>query len=345
MTEKRMVEIKNLDDSMVEIKSSLSTKELETYRERVLKKLNEEISIDGFRKGHLPEDILVKKVGEMAILNQMTEMALTDIYPLIVLENKIEVVGQPQITITKMTPREPVEFKIFSAILPQFDLPDYKAIAQKINAEKTEIGEVTEKELATVIAQIQKMRSPLPSEEAKNDPQKKEVDELNDEFVKTLGDFKDVDDFKIKLKENIKVDKKNKFQEVQRVKMMEKILSEITIKLPKIIIENETERLFTQTKADITKMGLQFNKYLEHLKKTEEELKKELQPEAEKRAKIQFVLDKIIKTENIKANPEELEENVKQILAQHKDAKEEHVRPYVEMVFSNQEVFRLLEKQ
>jgi len=346
MTEKRTVEIKNLDNSMVEITSALSIQDLEKYEAGALKKINDEISIDGFRKGYIPKNILVKKVGEMTILNQMVEMALTNIYPLIVLENKLEVIGQPQVTITKITPHEPVEFKILSAILPQFELPDYKDIAKKINTEKTTTPEVTEKELSETIMQIQKINQTPPPQprEDKTTPQET-IGELTDEFVKTLGDFKDVADFRTKLKENIKRDKENKIQEVKRVKIMEKILAETNIKLPPVIIENETERLFTQTKADITKMGLQFDKYLEHLKKTEEELKKELQPDAEKRAKIQFVLDKIIRKENIKANQAELEKNVKQILEQYKDAKEEQVRSYVEMVLSNQEVFSLLEKQ
>ena len=157
MTEKRIIEIKNLSDSTIEIKSSLSVQELEKYEEKAIKKLSGEISIDGFRKGHIPKDILVKKIGEMTILNQMVEIALSDVYPLIVLENKIEVIGQPQIIITKMTPREPVEFKILSTILPQFELPDYKSIAKKINNEKTEEIEVTEKELSDAMEQIQKI--------------------------------------------------------------------------------------------------------------------------------------------------------------------------------------------
>jgi len=90
---------------------------------------------------------------------------------------------------------------------------------------------------------------------------------------------------------------------------MDNILAETKIDLPKIIIENETNRMLTQTKADITRMGLQFDKYLEHIKKTEDDLRKELQPDAEKRTKIQFVLDKIIKIEAIKADKEEVRKN------------------------------------
>lgn len=347
------VEIKNLENSTVEIKSSISVEELNKYKEKAIKELGAEVSIDGFRKGHIPEDVLVRKIGEMTILNQMAEMALSDIYPIIVLENKIDVIGQPQITITKMTPHNPVEFKITSAVLPQFELPNYKEIAKKINLEKIEKIEVNDKEVEDTLIQIQKahtvQNAPPKSTEKSNPPkadeQSSKLPEINDEFVKKLGAFKDVADFKIKLKETIKKDKENKAIEVKRVRMMDSILAETKINLPQIIIESEAERMLAQTKADITRMGLQFDKYIEHLKKTEEDLKKELQPEAEKRAKIQFVLDKIIKIENIKPDEEEVKKNVEQILKQHKESKPEIVQPYIEMVLSNQEVFKLLEKQ
>lgn len=353
MTEKRIVEISNLDNSIVEMKSTIAVEELGKYREKALKQLGEGLSVDGFRKDHIPESVLIDKVGEMAILNQMAELALSDIYPVIVLENKIDVIGQPQITITKMTPNNPVEFKITSAVLPHFELPDYKKIAKKINSEKTEVIDVTDKEVEDVLVQIQKTHAtptaPIEKTEGSNPPKADEqslkLPEINDEFVKKLGDYKDVADFKVKLKENIKKDKGNKAVEVKRVKMMDSILAETKIDLPKVIIENETERMLAQTREDITRMGLQFDKYLEHIKKTEDDLKKELQPEAEKRTKIQFVLDKIIKMEKIKPNEEEVKKNVEQILKQHKDAKEENARPYIEMVLSNQEVFKLLEDQ
>jgi len=335
------VEIKKLNNSEIEIKSFIPIEELNKYREKALKKLGEEISIAGFRKGHIPENILKEKLGEMTILNQMAEMALSDIYPVIVLENKIDVIGQPQITITKMAPNIPVEFTIKSAVFPQFELPDYKKIAKELNSKKEEAVEVTEKEVEATIKQIQKMNSN--TEDPQGSPSEEET-ELTDDFVKKLGDFKDVNDFKTKLKANIKQEKLNKAQEAKRVRIMDSILKETQIELPEIIIKEETERLFAQTKADLTRMGLKFDKYLEHLKKTEDELRKELRPDAEKRVQIQFVLDKITKAEKITANKEELKKNVTQILKQHPEAREDSVRPYMAMVLSNQEVFKLLEK-
>ncbi len=340
---------------MVEIESSISVEELNKYKERALKKLGAEIAIDGFRKGHIPENILLAKIGEMPFLNETAEMALSDIYPVLILKNKIDAIGRPQITITKMAPGNPVEFKIKTAVLPECLLPDYKKIAQKINGEKQEKIEVLDKEVADAIAQIQRTKSgKVEAPQIKKGGEKTDtpkLPELTDEFVKKMGAFKNVADFKNKIRENIKQKKEQRARENKRARIIDGLLAETKIVLPEIIIATETERMFAQVKNDISRMGLKFDKYLEHLKKTEEDLRKELAPEAEKRAKIQMILDKIIKEEKIKPTEEEIKKNVAAILEQHRKVpnqneqiKEENIRPYVEMVLSNQEVFKLLEK-
>ncbi|MFH1402179.1 MAG: trigger factor [Patescibacteria group bacterium] len=352
---KKEANIKKLENSMLEIEASITVGELNKYREGAVKKLGAEIKTDGFRQGHIPENILIEKIGEMALLNEMAEMALADIYPALIMQNEIKALGHPQITITKLAPNNPVEFKAVVAVLPEITLPDYKKLAQKINNEKKEKIEITEKEVEDTITQIQKMNTEqnTPVKDAEGKISEPTLPEINDEFVKKLGDFKDVADFKIKLKENIRTEKERKAEEIKRVKIMDTILENTKMELPEIIAKNEAGRMLAQTKADIAKMGLQFDKYLEHIKKTEEELRKEMTPEAEKRAKIQLILDMIIKTENIKPDENEVKKNIEQILQQHnktansanKQIKENDIRPYVEMVLSNQEVFKLLEKE
>ena len=347
--EKIKIKTKKLENSMLEIETSISVEELEKRREKAIKNLGSEIKTDGFRKGHVPQDVLIQKIGELPLLNEMAELALSDIYPAIVIQNNIKAIGQPQITITKITPGIPVELKITLATLPEFKLPDYKKIAKKINDEKEEKIEVTEKEIEDTILHIQKSNAPQP-EITKNEKGVEKADEpklpeINDEFVKKLGDFKDVADFKIKLKENIKKEKEHRAGEIKKVKIIDSILEQTKIELPEIIIQSELDRMLIQMKSDITKMGLQFDKYLEHIKKTEEDLKKEIKPEAEKKSKVQLILDNIINEEKIIPSEEEVKKNVEELLKQHKEASEEQVKPYVEMVLSNQEVFKLLESQ
>ena len=256
---KRTVKIKELGNSMLEIEASIENSELERYKAGAIKNLGTNIKMDGFREGHIPENVLLEKIGEMPLLNEMTELALSDIYPAIIMDNNIKAIGQPQINITKIAPNNPVEFKLTVAIMPEFKLPDYKKIAKKTNVEKEEIIEVSEKEIEDTIAQVQKMNTPQP-EPSKDDEGKDvavtpKLPEINDEFVKKLGDFKDVADFKVKIKENIKLEKTNKASEAKKVKIMDSVLEKTEIALPEIIINSETDRMLAQTKSDIERMG------------------------------------------------------------------------------------------
>ena len=138
MDKKIDVKIEKLKNSEVEITGAIPFEELEKHRAESMKRLGENISVDGFRKGHVPEKVIVEKVGEMSILNEMAEKALQASYLDILLINKIDAVTSPEITITKLAPNNPLEFKIKVAVMPEIKLPDYKKIALKENSKKEE---------------------------------------------------------------------------------------------------------------------------------------------------------------------------------------------------------------
>ena len=97
---------------------------------------------------------------------------------------------------------------------------------------------------------------------------KEKLPELNDEFVKSLGPFKDVVDFKEKLRENIKLEKENSQKEKTRLKIMEAIIEESTLEVPELLIKIEVDKIIYRMESDVTQMGLKFEEYLKHLKKT-----------------------------------------------------------------------------
>ncbi|HEY0221038.1 MAG TPA: hypothetical protein VGC58_02335, partial [Candidatus Paceibacterota bacterium] len=169
--------------------------------------------------------------------------------------------------------------------------------------------------------------------------------ELDMNFVKMLGDFKDVDDFKSKIRENIKREKELKEKDKRRIAVIEKIIENSTIELPKIIIDGETEKMLAQFKDDVAKSGLTFEGYLEHIKKSEEDLKSEWKDTAIKRAKSQVILNTISKDEGINAKEEDIKREMEYILAHNKDADRFRVRMYVDTFLTNELVFKFLESQ
>ncbi|MFA5827160.1 MAG: trigger factor [Candidatus Paceibacterota bacterium] len=374
------MKINKLPKSEVEIEGEIEADVFETYFNKALKRIGENLEVDGFRKGKVPENILLSKIPEAQILGEMAEMALSEHYPKILEENKIDAISRPEISITKLARKNPLGFKIKTAVMPEMILPDYKEIAKKILSSVTEedkITEPTEKEVEDTIMDIRKSRAPKihMAEEAEKHTHDKnckhetppnlplsgeehavpldkgedkgvsELPEFNDDFVQALGPFKNVADFKEKLKENIKLEKGNQAKEKTRLKIVEKIIDDLKIELPEILIEVELNKILYRMESDITQMGLKFEDYLKHLSKTVEDLRKEFRTDAEKKAKLALVLNKIADSEKIKADPEQVANEVAMILEHYKDADAERAQMHAENVLTNEKVFQFLENQ
>lgn len=153
--------IKKLEKSEVEITGVLEVREFEKYEEKALERISERVELPGFRKGKVPANIVKDAVPEMELLEEMAERALQDNYGKILEENKIDAIGHPQISITKIGKGSDLEFKIITAVLPEIKLGDYKKIAKTENAKEENKKEIVidEKEVEKVINDLRKMRA------------------------------------------------------------------------------------------------------------------------------------------------------------------------------------------
>jgi FKBP-type peptidyl-prolyl cis-trans isomerase (trigger factor) len=346
--------IKKLPKSEVEIEGELESDVFEGYFAKAVKKLSENLEVDGFRKGKIPDNILLSKIPEIKILEEMAELALSEHYPKILEAEKIDAISRPEISITKLARNNPLGFKIKTAVLPEIKLGDYKKLAKKVLSEITEKDKdttVTEEDLETTIMDIRKSRAPRKhiKDGARmaegTEEVKEELPELDDNFVKGLGPFTDVADFREKLKENIKLEKENQVKEKTRLKIIDQILEETEIDTPEVLINLETDKILYRMESDISQMGIKFEEYLKHLKKTVEDLRKEFQKDAEKKAKLSLILNEIAKLEKITPDETEVEKEVSHLLSMYKEADPERARAHVESVLINEKIFQFLETQ
>lgn len=344
--------INKLPKSEVEIEGELSADKFESYFGTALKMLGENLKVDGFRKGKIPEAIMLKHIPEIQILEKMAELALNEHYPKIIEVEKLDVIARPEISITKLARKNPLEFKIKTAVLPEIKVADYKNIAKSIlradlKDSKSSDLEVTDEDIENTIMDIRKSRAPKKHVTEGEIPEEttEELPELNDEFVKGLGPFENVTDFKNKLKINLKLEKENQQKEKTRLKIIEKIIEDSSLDVPEILIDMEVNKILYKMESDITQMGLKFEDYLKHLNKTKEDLRKEFRGDGEKKAKFGLILNEIAKIEKIVADQAQVEKEVAQILSYYKDADPERARMHAENVLTNEKIFQFLESQ
>src|SRR3989338_3655459 len=146
---------KNLDKSQIELTVEMTAEEFKPYTLRGAEKVSTDVKIEGFRPGKVPYDILKAKIGEMTILEEAAHIAIDKTADKAVRENVSEqIVGQPQINITKLAPDNPLEYKIVLTLLPEVKLGKYRDL--KIKQAK---AEVKDEEIEKLITELREMRA------------------------------------------------------------------------------------------------------------------------------------------------------------------------------------------
>ncbi|MCK5059543.1 MAG: hypothetical protein KAR00_00125 [Candidatus Pacebacteria bacterium] len=328
------IKINHLPQSEIEIEGEIPADFLEKCWETTLKKTVTETEVDGFRKGHVPEDVVIKKVGEMNILHRAAETALGDAYPEILKENGLNAIGLPRITITKIARRNPLGFKIRTALFPDISLSEYKNTAKKIMEQKDDLA-ISDKEVEKVIETIQQQKKEQDKLEA--------LPEVNDIFVKSLGDFSDVEDFTKKIRGNLEYEKKVRAREKKRIAIIDNLIEKSKIDLPEIIVEEELRKMFAEFEGELKTSGITLEQYLGQIKKSVEDLQKTWRETAIKRAKTQLILNTVATNEKIEPAEDQVEKEVKHLLSHYKEADPTRVKIYIESVLKNEKVFEFLE--
>jgi trigger factor len=150
------VSIQKLPESKIQLEIELPTEEFNKFIEKATQDLGKDLEIEGFRKGKVPKEIVEKEIGLAKILEEAVQLAIKENYPQAILENKIEVISQPEVEILKLAPGNPFIFRAKTQVLPEIKLADYKKIAFRIK--KNEVL-VEDKEVENALSWLQKSRA------------------------------------------------------------------------------------------------------------------------------------------------------------------------------------------
>lgn len=124
--------------------------------------------------------------------------------------------------------------------------------------------------------------------------------ELDDKFAVSYGQ-KDLAALKEMIKGNLEVERKEK----QTAELEESVLAQLLriakLEAPASMVEQEIDRVVGENRDRFEKMQVGWQTYLDQIKKTEEEVKADIRPQAEKNVKIGLSLGKIIQEEGIDA--------------------------------------------
>jgi trigger factor len=117
----------DLGKGKFELTVELPAEELKAFLERAVEAISVSVKIEGFRPGKATYEIVKQKVGEQAIWEEASRLAINKHLDKLLIDNlPRQAIGQPQVDIVKLAPGNPLEFKVVVALLPQIDLGAYK---------------------------------------------------------------------------------------------------------------------------------------------------------------------------------------------------------------------------
>ncbi len=150
------VSVKDLEKSKLEISVELSLEEFSSFIVKGAEKVSASVKIEGFRPGKVPYDILKQKIGEMGILEEAANLAINKTIDEVIENNTNgrQAVGQPQVSITKLAPDNPLEYKVIVSLLPEISLGKYKDLGLK-----AEQAVVKDEEIDRALRDFQELRA------------------------------------------------------------------------------------------------------------------------------------------------------------------------------------------
>jgi trigger factor len=320
-------------DAIIEISGTINAETIENHRKKVIENVAKEADVPGFRKGHAPKDIIEKQVDQNHVLEDAAEEALSEVYPHILHMHSITPTSAPRVTIVKLALGNPLEFKITVAIAPEVKLPNYKKIAKQIKSKEIKV-EVTDTDVENVIKELQELRK----------DENGVVPEITDDFVKTLGSFESVHDFKTKLKENIKNEKESNASRENFEALVKQLVSESGITLPLPMVDDEVYASLNRLTKDLERRNIALEDYFKNIKKTEEEFIKAKRESIEEQLKTKFIIQEIAKEEKITPDAEQVEAEIKQAMMHYPNLSPEDFKAYIEETLTNEKTLRWLEK-
>jgi len=124
---------------------------LDETKQALLRKLSQDVKVQGFRPGKAPAKLVEKQLDPAALQSEFLDQAVNQLYVRAAQQEKLRPVAPPQISITKFVPFSTLEFTAEVDAVGDIKLPDYKKI--KLEPKK---AEVAAKEVNEVVGNLQK---------------------------------------------------------------------------------------------------------------------------------------------------------------------------------------------
>lgn len=142
----------------------------------------------------------------------------------------------------------------------------------------------------------------------------KELPELDDEFAQDVSEEAEtLEQLKESIKNRLVESKKNEAEQKLRDELVGKATENAEVDIPEVMVETEVDRMMKEFEQRLQMQGMTLDLYFQFSGQDEDALRGQMKEDAEKRVRTNLTLEAIAKAENIEADDEAVEEEMKKM--------------------------------
>ncbi len=135
--------VETLEPTKARLTVEVPYEELSSEMDKAYKDIANQVSIPGFRKGHVPARIIDQRFGRAAVIEQVVNEVLPGHYSDAVAEHELRPMAQPEVEVTEIpnatgAPGGKLVFTAEVAVVPPFEVPDFDE-STVITVDSTEV--------------------------------------------------------------------------------------------------------------------------------------------------------------------------------------------------------------
>src|SRR5438067_1571925 len=377
-----------LPDSRVRLEVEVPPDALERALGQVASELGRDMKIPGFRKGKVPPQVVLQRVGREELLGEAVQRGMPDWYEEAVNSAGVAAVGHPKVDLGTLPEKGgTLSFTVEVAVRPKAKLGDYKGV----EAGKREPQASDE----AVTAELERLREALASlepvdREAQNgdflvldytgyidgepfeggegrgqtielgsgrlipgfeeqliaakpgeerelgvkfpddygaeelagkeatfqttvkEVREKRLPELDDEFALQAGGFDTLDELREDVARRLREADERAIEREFREAVVDAVVADAKINVPHEVVHGKAHDIWHQMEHRLRRQGIDPAQYVAITGKSEEDLIKEAEPDAERSLKREAVLAAIVEAEGIEPDDEDLVEALRE---------------------------------
>lgn len=136
---------------------------------------------------------------------------------------------------------------------------------------------------------------------------RKELPELDDEFVKDVSEKETLDEYKEEVKETVKKRLEDEQKKDIEDQVITKLCDAVEGEIPEQMYDNAVNEMIQEFDMRLRSQGMDFNTYMKYMGATLDTIKEMYRPDAEKRVKLRLALEKIAEKEAIEVTEADLD--------------------------------------